>query len=107
MSGEHVLGDLTISGDLQAGLSFGIKDIDDHWKRDLRFHDDMNPAPTLSATVALDYAMTQLLRSICPVRSSRCLTAAGKRKTRTPRAHAPPGRMRPGQTFSRRRSPSG
>ncbi|NEJ25855.1 omptin family outer membrane protease [Rhizobium leguminosarum] len=58
LSGEYNFGDLTISGDLQTGLSFGMKDIDDHWVKDLRFHDDINPAPTLSATVALDYAMT-------------------------------------------------
>ncbi|MBP2444290.1 omptin family outer membrane protease [Rhizobium leguminosarum] len=58
LSGKYNFGDLTISGDLQTGLSFGIKDIDDHWLRDLRYHDDIDPAPTLSATVALDYAMT-------------------------------------------------
>ncbi|RVN32209.1 omptin family outer membrane protease [Sinorhizobium meliloti] len=29
LSGEHVLGDLTISGAIQSGLSFGIKSMDD------------------------------------------------------------------------------
>lgn len=58
LSGEHVLGDLTISGGLQAGLSFGIKEIDDHWLRDFRAHGDMDPASTIGATVAFDYAMT-------------------------------------------------
>ncbi|MDV4159426.1 MULTISPECIES: omptin family outer membrane protease [Rhizobium] len=58
LSGEYDFGDLTISGGLQTGLSFGIKDIDDHWVRNLRFHDDIDPAPTIGATVALDYAMT-------------------------------------------------
>ncbi|WP_261337678.1 omptin family outer membrane protease [Rhizobium leguminosarum] len=58
LSGEYNFGGLTISGGLQTGLSFGIKDIDDHWARDLRFHDDIDPAPTIGATVALDYAMT-------------------------------------------------
>ncbi|WP_168349635.1 omptin family outer membrane protease [Rhizobium leguminosarum] len=43
LSGEYNFGDLTISGGLQTGLSFGIKDIDDHWLRDLRFHDDIDP----------------------------------------------------------------
>ncbi|MBY3027452.1 omptin family outer membrane protease [Rhizobium leguminosarum] len=57
LSGKYNFGDLTISGDLQTGVSFGIKDTDDHWLRDLRFHDHMNLAPTLGATVALDYAM--------------------------------------------------
>lgn len=58
LSGERVLGDLTISGGIQGGLSFGIKDIDDHWSRDLRYHDDMDPAPTIGATVAVNYALT-------------------------------------------------
>ncbi|WP_245007032.1 omptin family outer membrane protease [Rhizobium laguerreae] len=58
LSGKYNIGDLTISGDLQTGFSFGIKDTDDHWLKYVRFHDDINPAPTLSATVALDYAMT-------------------------------------------------
>ncbi|WP_245458321.1 omptin family outer membrane protease [Rhizobium leguminosarum] len=58
LSGEYNFGDLTISGDLQTGLSFGINAIDDHWGRHLRFDEDINPAPTIGATVALDYAMT-------------------------------------------------
>ncbi|MEX2746316.1 omptin family outer membrane protease [Rhizobium mongolense] len=58
LSGEHVVGDLTISGSIQGGLSFGIKDIDDHWLRDLRFRSDMSPAPTIGANVAVSYAVT-------------------------------------------------
>ncbi|MHC2296129.1 omptin family outer membrane protease, partial [Rhizobium mongolense] len=58
LSGEHVVGDLTISGGIQGGLSFGIKDIDDHWVRDLRFWEDMSPAPTIGANVAVSYAVT-------------------------------------------------
>nr|WP_032993861.1 omptin family outer membrane protease [Rhizobium leguminosarum] len=58
LSGKYNFGDLTISGDLQTGLSFGIKDTDDHWLKHRRFHDDIDPAPTIGATVALDYAMT-------------------------------------------------
>ncbi|WP_244560035.1 omptin family outer membrane protease [Ensifer aridi] len=58
LSGEHVLGDLTISGGIQGGLGFGIKEIDDHWLRDLRYHNDMDPAPTIGATVAVNYALT-------------------------------------------------
>ncbi|WP_208180325.1 omptin family outer membrane protease [Sinorhizobium medicae] len=42
LSGEHVLGDLTISGAIQSGLSFGIKSMDDHWLRNLGFLDDMS-----------------------------------------------------------------
>ncbi|QPB24857.1 omptin family outer membrane protease (plasmid) [Rhizobium sp. 007] len=58
LSGEHVLGDLTISGALQTGLSFGIKDIDDHWLLNDRYHDYMDPAPAIGATVAVNYALT-------------------------------------------------
>ncbi|ANP88265.1 outer membrane protease [Rhizobium leguminosarum] len=58
LSGEHVLGDLTISGGLQTGLSFGIKYTDDHWLRGLRFHGDIDPAPTIGATFDLNYAVT-------------------------------------------------
>ncbi|MBY5524184.1 omptin family outer membrane protease [Rhizobium leguminosarum] len=39
-------------------MSFGIKDTDNQWLRALRFHDDIDPAPTIGATVALDYAVT-------------------------------------------------
>ncbi|MCZ4093569.1 omptin family outer membrane protease [Sinorhizobium psoraleae] len=58
LSGEQALGDLTISGGIQGGLSFGINDTDDHWLRDLRYHEDMHPAPTIGATVAVNYALT-------------------------------------------------
>lgn len=57
LSGEQTLGDLTISGGIQGGLSFGIKDIDDHWGS-ARFHEDMDPAPAIGAIVALNYALT-------------------------------------------------
>ncbi|MQX80350.1 omptin family outer membrane protease, partial [Sinorhizobium medicae] len=55
LSGEHVLGDITISGGLQSGLSFGIKGIEDYY---LRFSNDMTPAPTIGANVAVSYAVT-------------------------------------------------
>ncbi|WEX91703.1 omptin family outer membrane protease (plasmid) [Sinorhizobium garamanticum] len=58
LSGEHVVGDLTISGALQSGLSFGIKDIDNHWLRNNQYHDYMDPAPVIGATVAVNYALT-------------------------------------------------
>ncbi|MQV96755.1 omptin family outer membrane protease [Sinorhizobium medicae] len=58
LSVEHVLGDLTVSGGLQSGLSFGIEGIDDHWLRHLHTSGDMSPAPTIGANVAVSYAVT-------------------------------------------------
>ncbi|WP_246722858.1 omptin family outer membrane protease [Rhizobium ruizarguesonis] len=58
LSGKYNFGVLTISGDLQTGLSFGIKDTDDHWLTNTWYHEAIDPAPTIGATVALDYAMT-------------------------------------------------
>lgn len=39
-------------------MSFGIKSMDDHWLRNLGFSDDMSPAPTIGANVAVSYALT-------------------------------------------------
>ncbi|WP_246826454.1 MULTISPECIES: omptin family outer membrane protease [Rhizobium] len=78
LSGEHVLGDLTISGGLQTGLSFGINDTDDHWLKHLRFHDDINPAPTIGATVALDYAMTPAASLYLSASFERVFNSRGK-----------------------------
>lgn len=58
VNGEHTIGALTLSGGLQGGLSFGIDDIDDHWKRDLRYYDSMGVAPMLAANVSADYQIT-------------------------------------------------
>ncbi|MBB4189592.1 omptin [Sinorhizobium terangae] len=58
LSGEQALGDLTISGGIQGGLSFGINDTDDHWLSHKLFHEDMDPAPMIGATVAVNYALT-------------------------------------------------
>lgn len=39
-------------------MSFGIKSMDDHRLRNLGFSDDMSPAPTIGANVAVSYALT-------------------------------------------------
>jgi outer membrane protease len=38
---------LTLTASVVGGLSFDARDIDDHWLRDLRFRDDLDPAPYL------------------------------------------------------------
>ncbi|WP_260684811.1 omptin family outer membrane protease [Rhizobium laguerreae] len=78
LSGKYNFGDLTISGDLQTGLSFGIKDTDDHWLKHLRFHDDINPAPTIGATVALNYAMTPAASLYLSASFERVFNSRGK-----------------------------
>ncbi len=54
---EQRIGALTLAGGIQGGATFGISDIDDHWLRDLRFYDDMKPAPMIGANVSLDYQL--------------------------------------------------
>ncbi|WP_353642631.1 omptin family outer membrane protease [Mesorhizobium sp. WSM2239] len=58
LGGKQALGNLTISGGLLGGLSLGIRGIDDHWTRQFRAYDDMDPAPTIGATVGVNYALT-------------------------------------------------
>ena len=53
------IGDWTLGGALKGGVSFGIRDTDDHWLRTLRFHDDMNAAPMLGADVSASYNWNQ------------------------------------------------
>ncbi|BCM17784.1 omptin family outer membrane protease [Mesorhizobium sp. J8] len=57
LSGEQVLGDLSISGGVRAGLSIGFEGIDDHWGEH-RFSDDLYTAPTMGADIAVSYAVT-------------------------------------------------
>lgn len=57
LSGEQVLGDLSVSGGIRAGLSIGFEDIDDHWGEH-RFYDDLYTAPTMGADIAVSYAVT-------------------------------------------------
>lgn len=50
---------LTISGGAKGGFTTGIRDIDDHWGTDTRFHDDMKPAPVLMFNIEAAYHMTE------------------------------------------------
>lgn len=52
---EQQIGKLTLSGTLRGGASFGYKDIDDHWMRDLRFSQDMGVSPMMGAAISADY----------------------------------------------------
>ncbi|WP_209647301.1 omptin family outer membrane protease [Sinorhizobium mexicanum] len=57
LSGHQAIGDLRIRGGIQGGLSLGIRDIDDHLGGPA-LSDDMDPAPAIGATVAVNYALT-------------------------------------------------
>ncbi|RUU13745.1 omptin family outer membrane protease [Mesorhizobium sp. USDA-HM6] len=57
LSGEQVLGHLSISSGIRAGLSIGFEGIDDHWGEH-RFYDDLYTAPTMGADIAVSYAVT-------------------------------------------------
>jgi outer membrane protease len=59
VSAMHTSGAWTLSGALKGGLSFGIKDIDDHWLRGLRFYDNMKMAPAAGIDVNVSYAVSQ------------------------------------------------
>lgn len=56
---EQRIGALTLSGTLRGGAAIGYKGVDDHWLRDLRFTDTLDPAPMLGATVTADYKVLQ------------------------------------------------
>lgn len=56
---QQRIGALTLSGVLRGGAAISYKGVDDHWLRDLRFTDTMEPAPMLGATVTADYQVLQ------------------------------------------------
>ncbi|WP_457661107.1 omptin family outer membrane protease [Sinorhizobium medicae] len=66
-------------------MSFGIKSMDDHWLRNLGFSDDMSPAPTIGANVAVSYALTPGASLYLPGSFDRDFTAAGTRNVTTSR----------------------
>ncbi|WP_379937273.1 omptin family outer membrane protease [Sinorhizobium sp. P24N7] len=57
LSGHQAIGDLRIRGGIQGDLSLGIRDIDDHFGGPA-LSDDMDPAPAIGASVAVNYALT-------------------------------------------------
>ncbi|KUM26954.1 hypothetical protein AU467_18425 [Mesorhizobium loti] len=52
-----MIGDLSISGGIRAGLTIGFEDIDDHWPQ-RRIYDDLYSAPAMGADVAVSCAVT-------------------------------------------------
>jgi omptin len=59
ISATQEIGQLTLVGNLKAGLSLGIDGTDDHWMRDLRFYDRMHAAPMIGLDVTASYAMAE------------------------------------------------
>ena len=56
---EQRIGALTLSGVLRGGAAISYKGVDDHWLRNLRFTDTLDPAPMVGATVTADYQILQ------------------------------------------------
>ncbi len=52
---EQQIGKFKLSGRLRGGASLGMKGVDDHWMRDLRFTDEMKIAPMMGAAISADY----------------------------------------------------
>ncbi|WP_095205213.1 omptin family outer membrane protease [Mesorhizobium carmichaelinearum] len=77
LGGEQAFGNLTISGGVQGGLSLGMRGIDDHWG-DFRTYDDMHPAPTIGATVGVNYALTPSVSLYLSGSFERVFHALGK-----------------------------
>lgn len=46
---------VTLSASVVGGVSFSARAVDDHWMRDLQFHDDFEPAPYLGVKARADY----------------------------------------------------
>ena len=52
-------GDWTLGTRAGLGMTFGIKDVDDHWMRDLRFFDTMDSAPVAMLGLSARYAINE------------------------------------------------
>lgn len=58
-SSSHTIDRLVFAANVRAGASFGYKGVDDHWVRELRFIDRMDPAPLLGVNLTASYAVTE------------------------------------------------
>ncbi len=56
---SHDMGNWTLGAGLKGGLSLGIEDVDDHWMRDLRFYDSIEPAPMLGTDLSVAYNVNE------------------------------------------------
>jgi omptin len=58
LTGGIARGSFGFSGSAKIGVTSGINDIDNHWVRELRFDDRMNPAPVALLSAEMTYALT-------------------------------------------------
>jgi omptin len=54
---NHQRGRWVFSGALRGGIAIDADDIDDHWARNLRFHDHMKTTPTVSIASSINYTV--------------------------------------------------
>ncbi|WP_421762076.1 omptin family outer membrane protease [Devosia sp.] len=59
LDGEIKQDQWTFGGSLQAGLTFGASDIDNHWMRDLVFDDTLGSAPMVALEANAGYALDE------------------------------------------------
>lgn len=57
LDGEVKQDQWTFGGSIHTGLTFGADDIDNHWRRDLRFEDSLRSAPMLAIEASAAYAI--------------------------------------------------
>ena len=59
LDGEIKQDQWTFGGSVQAGLTFGASDIDNHWMRDLVFDDTLGSAPMVALEANAAYALDE------------------------------------------------
>lgn len=58
LNASQTVGKFSVSGGLNGGVSFGINDVDNHWLTNTLYHEDMNAAPVVLASLGASYAVT-------------------------------------------------
>ncbi|MDQ0319809.1 outer membrane protease [Pararhizobium capsulatum DSM 1112] len=59
LDGSADIDRLTVSGGAKGGFTTGVRDIDDHWGTNTRYHDDMYAAPVVMLNVEAAYHVTE------------------------------------------------
>lgn len=57
VDGDQYYGNVRVGGLLRGGLTFKSLMTDDHWMRDLRFYDEIKPAPTVALGADVGFAL--------------------------------------------------
>lgn len=70
-------GPVTIAGEVEAGYAILARATDDHWLRDLRFVDRLDPTPTIHAGFSGTYAVSNSLSIVVKAAYDRMLAARG------------------------------